>query len=267
MNYDDIDAINWSRLKALQVSPKQFKYEQTTQRRETASLAIGLAVHTLVLEPAKWEVEYEVWDGARRGKDWLEFKDANSHKRILTNTEVERVFGCANAIRNHPLAQQHLSGGVAERVVTWTDEETGLACKGRADVVNGHLVELKTARNDDIEQRSFQNSVMRYGYHCQLAYYLDGCLAAGVLDDPFAEPAMVMVQSEAPHDVAVYHVPKEVLDVGREEYRRLLRLLKDCRETNRWPGVAEDKELTLYLPAWATVEEEPITLGGKAMAV
>lgn len=266
MEYEDIDGIRWSRLKSMRVSPLQYRYDVEHPREETVHLRIGLAIHCLVLEPHQWEQDFAVFrDGkARRGKAWEAFRDEHGDKTLLTMDEYERAHAAAEAVLGDPVASPYLTGGASEQTVTWQDQETGLPCKARVDLVGGRLVELKSTHS--VIPRKFATLAAQLGYQCQLAFYLDGLRANGFAASE--DPVLVVCQSEEPHDVVTYFVPEDVIDVGRVEYRRLLRRLKECQERDEWPGVADKAELTLTLPAWAydsDEPEQPLTIGGSVM--
>lgn len=263
MRYESIPAVNWSSLKHMRVSPLQYQHELTRERKDTDAFRMGRAIHALVLEPQHWDRDFAVWDGAaRRGAAWDTFAELHRSRTILTAQESRRAKLAAMAVRSHPVARQHLRDGVAEHTIQWVDAETGVECKGRVDAVNGHLVELKTAA--DIDPVRFASAAARYGYHAQLAFYFDGLAALG---HQMHEPAMIVVESDEPHDVLVYAVDEGVLEAGRALYRRLLRRLVACRESGSWPGRCEG-EMALVLPAWAEADDEadePITMGGIAI--
>jgi len=107
-----------------------------------------------------------------------------------------------------------------------------------------YVVGLKTAR--DCRPFQFGNQCARLGYHLQFAYYADGYEAITGERPRLVE---IVVESDEPHAVAVYHVPDDVLDQGREEYMRLLELLDECERKNEWPGPVPLEE-TLSLPSW-----------------
>ena len=69
---------------------------------------------------------------------------------------------------------------------------------------------------------------------------------------------MIVVESAAPHDCAVYHVPEEILEVGRDEYRRLLAVLAECETSNNWPGAAPG-ENAVTLPSKFFQSEDDIS--------
>jgi len=264
--YRKIDAVNWSSLKAMAVSPLQYQYERMHPREETRYLRVGIAVHAHILEPHTFLDRFRRHEGSRRGKAWdaVRAEADAAGVTVLTEDEWDDAFGAAAAVLANPYAAAYLKSGLKEASFTWTDPGTGLLCKGRIDHAGSHLVDLKTAAR--IDQRTFAAAAARLGYHSQLAYYADGLAANGIKVD--AEPILIVVQSSMPHDVIVYRIPPHVIEAGRAEYQRLLALLKHCRETNTWPGAAPDGPIEFELPAWATTgdgDDLNLTMGGEPL--
>lgn len=259
--YEGIQAVRWSTLRVLRVSPLHYRHALRSERPETAAMRIGRAIHAFILEPDTFHDRFVCYRGQRRGKDWTGFASDHESKTILTEVEWKRAIGAGAAVHGHPCALSYLAGGVQEHVLTWTDQETGIACKGRVDSAGEWLVDLKTTTV--IEPRRFGSHAARLGVHGQLSFYLDGCRANDILVRD--EPRIVVVQSEPPHDVVVYRVSRHVVDAGRDLYRELLGELKECRESGAWPGVSPD-EIELIPPDWI-YQDEPLelTIGGEAM--
>jgi hypothetical protein len=266
-DYAAIDAVNWSTLKSMAKSPLHYRHRVDTDMDDARHLRLGRAVHTLILEPDQYRERHPVFGGAaRRGKAWDDFEAAHPGADILLGTEAAQAEAMAQSVLAHPLARKHLRDGLAEQIMTWTDPETGVKCKGRCDAVNGHLVELKSCNGQAFDPRRFPGHAARLMYHGQIAYYLDGLTAMGHRLDQ--DPAMIVVESDPPHDVAVYLIMPEDVEAGRELYRSLLDRLVECRRSDRWPGVCEGEELRLRLPDWVRSQfedDEPITIGGVAM--
>lgn len=251
--YDLLDAVNWSTLRALAQSPAHYRYRLEHPPLETPRMLLGRAVHAAILEPEEFAARYVAFDGPRRaGKAWEEFAAAHSHAEIMRADEYDTAVAMAAAVRLHPVATQYLAIGRSEVSLVWTDDATGVACKARPDWISneGVLVEIKTVPS--VEAHALSNLVARMLYHCQLAFYTRACIANGI--DP-AGVKLVAVEIEPPHDVAVYDVDDDVLYAGDEQISELLRLLVRCRETGEWPG-RYSTEQRLHLPRWIYAEEE-----------
>ncbi|KKL06869.1 hypothetical protein LCGC14_2591730, partial [marine sediment metagenome] len=177
--YKQIPGVNWSTLKSLRVSPKQYQHDIMSEREDAAHFRIGRAAHGFTLEPDTFEQRFVCYkDGPRRGKWWDKFQDDNPGKEILNATEWIKAIGTATAMVSHPIASEFLLKGLKEHVITWTDKKTGIDCKGRLDLVNGKLVDIKTTSS--LIPRLFATQVARLAYHGQLAFYKDGLAANGI---------------------------------------------------------------------------------------
>lgn len=258
MTFDEylkIDATNWSLLKEARRSPLHYLHRLKEPKEDTTRLAIGRATHTAVFEPDRFLLDYALFAGNRRaGKEWNECCKANRGKTILKAEEYATCLAMRDAVRSHPVAGPALAPpGEAEKVITWTDEETGIACKGRLDWWRvGLLSDLKTTV--DVSPRRFGTIAERMAYHGQMAFYRAGLIANG-LDAP--PPRIIAVEAAPPYDVAVFRVDDDALYAGELLVRDLLQLVARCKFQNTWPGQVPE-ESSLLLPAWAFEEEEAL---------
>lgn len=260
--YPDVPGIRWTHLSKMRISPLHYRHAvEAEERKDTQAMRIGRAAHTLTLEPHAFDDEYVVAPADdRRTKAYKDFAKAAGSREILMPSEYDRARAIADAVHAKPRALAHISGEDVqrERVIQWTDPDTGLGCKAKVDTVNGHLVELKTSHA--VLPDKFSRVMYDYAYHGQCAWYLDGLLASGF--ELQADPAIIMAESDAPYDVVPYVVPPAVIDKGRELYKHLLQRVVECERAGWWPGVAGDGELTAELPPWAYDEQyERIELG------
>ena len=256
--YDAIEALNISRLKELRRSPQHYQWA-LAHRRETDAMTLGIAAHVAVLEPERYGTEFAVWDritdggrsAPRNGKYWDAFCDANQGRKVLTMAENATALALARAVRSHEGALRYLQSGEPEVTLEWQlPTSPPRPARGRVDWltrIDGqpYIVDLKTAR--DCRPFQFGNQCARLGLHLQLAYYHDG-VEAITGDRP--RVVVIVVESDEPHAVAVYHVPDDVIEQGREEYLQLLATLEECERTDAWPGPVPLEE-TLSLPTWA----------------
>jgi exodeoxyribonuclease VIII len=254
-DYFALPGVNWSLLKHMGDSPLAYRHALENGTPDTDALALGRITHALVFEPETFQHDYAIWTGGRRaGKEWEAFAERHAHQTILRDEDVIEAHDMAEAVKRHPLVRGYLAGGEFERGLQWTDERTGLPCKARPDWLLSRrriLLDLKTAAS--IEGRRFGAAAARYGYHCQLAHY-----AAGVRAALGWEPAavkLVVVEKRPPHDVAVFDVGPEDLELGADEVRALLQRLRECKDTDTWPG-RYTGEQALALPAYIHGELE-----------
>lgn len=182
----------------------------------------------------EWDIVRQLIEAVRSGRE------------VVTQQELDVALAAAKSVHDHPAASRLLTGGEAEKAITWTDTDTGLNCKARLDYLRPEMVvELKSAR--DIRPRKFGFAATDLGYLSQLAFYCDG---AGV-----DRAQVVAVESAEPFDVVVYDVPGAALDAGRATYRGWLRRVAECRAAGRWPGIS-DATMEMELPERAFGEPD-----------
>jgi hypothetical protein len=249
--YEAVQAVRWSVLKEMRRSPKHYQYRLTHPREDTPFFRLGRAVHTAVLEPDLFPATVAVFGGkVRRGKEWDAFETENEGRTILKRDEMAMCLGIRDSVRAHPVARHLLEYGEAEKTIVWKDPRTGLTCKGRIDWLNSMLCDLKT--DGQLDPRRFANSVVRYGYHCQLASYREGLRANGI-DAPVK---FMVVESDPPYDVGVFSLDEDALYAGEEELHRLMDRVVECAASGKWPGMFGEGECPLVLPPWAFGPEE-----------
>ncbi len=236
----------------------------------TAAMALGTALHTLVLEPAKFADEYAVAPKVDRrtkvGKEeWAAFQEANAGKTLIDEEQHEQLLGMAHAIKNHPAASALLSGeGVAEASCYWIDGATGELCRCRPDWwrKDGVLVDLKSTH--DASPEGFAKSLVDYRYHVQAPWYLTGANVVwqGAANrDGWAAPrafAFIAVEKTAPYAVAVYVLDSESMEIGRRLMRADLDTLATCRKTGIWPGYGDTLQ-QLGVPQWYLLRHAHLT--------
>ena len=277
MNLERPDAVNWSTLKTIGVSPKHYLHALATPRADTEALLLGRVTHCAVLEPEHLASRYVVEPSFHKGmndataieKGYAGGKQAAASWRasVADTAEIvpadlyERALSMRDAIRADPVGSLYATGGRTEYRIEWLDHATGIRCRGRVDHVNGCLADLKTTRS----LLTCERDVARYGYHAQLAWYSDGLDAAGI--ERTGPPCLLFVESVAPYDVLVLTFTEDDLAIGRRVYRSCLTRLAECRASGEWPGISGGKARRIALPAWAGPVEDEITIDGQPLTV
>ena len=157
----------------------------------------------------------------------------------------------ADVLSQHTTAMRLLSDGAPEVSAYALDEPTGLLRRCRFDWLGPTiLTDYKSCA--DASPAGFANAVARYGYDMQAAFYFD--IAADLGHDPQAF-AFIAQEKEAPYLVEVYELDAAFLDRGRRRYRHALERLRDCIESDLWPGYTGRAFTTLTAPRWATYDD------------
>lgn len=250
--YREIKRINASYLYKLGKCPAN----ALVPDEDTPQKLLGRAAHAYILEDedAFWK-EYAVAPKVdRRTKDgkaaWAEFEGKHPGKGIITEGDYENIRGMALSVWRHPFASKVLREGLSEQTILWTDQETGTKCKARVDRIpagsKGVVADLKTAR--DASEHAFLRSIVNLGYAMRAAFYCDGISA--VSSKMFDAFVFVAVEQSKPYQCGVYTIDNEFLLWGQDEYRRLLKLEKQCREAGAYPAYVHAGCVELYKPAY-----------------
>lgn len=131
---------------------------------------------------------------------------------------------------------------------------TGAKCRIRPDWLSseGFIVDVKSTT--DASESAFANSIVRYRYHVQDAFYSDGVeKALGKKPKGFV---FIAVEKTAPYAVGVYIMPENGQELGREAYLQDLASYQKCLETGNWHGYGNGEAVSLQLPKWAFTKPE-----------
>ncbi|WP_435310668.1 PD-(D/E)XK nuclease-like domain-containing protein [Primorskyibacter sedentarius] len=268
--------ISKSGLDLIRQNPAEFITRKRHPKPPTPAMLLGSAFHCLVLEPEKFDQEYvmEPMDAPRRPtaaqinakkpspdslaaiEFWKQWDAENEGKTAISTKPGDdpfwqpsdwcRLHRMRDAILLHPIASILLdpSAGRAEQTCYWVDWQTKKLCKCRPDFINDDhnlLVDLKST--EDASYTGFGQSVSRYRYHVQDAYYRDGMHQIGHTVGGFV---FVAVEKQPPYNVAVYRLGQEEVRVGRLQYESDLMKYKQCHEADEWPGYPDEvRDLTL----------------------
>ncbi len=256
--HNDLDSVSASGLRDLARTPLHHYYLHRRPDREapepTPSQKLGTAVHMAVLEPRRFEVLYlpapNVDRRTKDGKaDYAAYLERLGDGIEISANDHATALRIAESVRKHPVGKKLLCGaGMREVSVYWTDRETGVRCRMRPDfapATESVLVDLKST--GDASDRAFSRTAWNYGYQLTAAFYKDGWKAATGEDRDYVFAAW---EKDEPHACAWYYAEDDMIEAGRAEYKRLLRIYADCLASGVWPGYPNQLQ-PLYLPSWA----------------
>lgn len=212
--------------------------------RKTRAMAFGSLVDTMVLEPEMFEdryvlqpATYETEKTSGRGankvtetivKPWnlnsktckaLAEEIAASGKEIVTEADLDKAKAIEIALMASPEAALAITEGQKQVSFVWVDEDSGVKCKGRADLVNkGFIDDLKTTM--DASPREFSRTIGKFLYHVQAAVYTDAWLK--LTGDAMGFRFIVAETGDVPA-VALYELDSVSMVAGTLMFARALK--------------------------------------------
>lgn len=233
------------------------------EMKETDALVIGRATHAFILEGEDvFNKDYAVKpEGLKRntkvgkaayGKLLLE----NPGKEIIKEKDFLNIQGMREAVFSHPLAKDILAGGAIEQTIVWKCQVTGVLCKSRVDLLpnqkTGTLVDLKTTRS--ASERFFSGEIINRGYHRGAAFYLDAAYNSKIgkvgKNRVYEAFAIVAVEKEPPYMTNCFFIKPGLIEKGREDYIRLLKLNIECQKNGFYPHYTEEGFIEVDVPLW-----------------
>ena len=246
--YDACDAMNQSTLKhgcgdkgtmlALKAALDRGPDEPTP------TMAFGSLVHACILEPDSFEERYYVWDKSDAhgsSKAGIAEKEAAykaaGERTVVLKSDYEKARQVCVLLEQTSHAMNLLNPDMLhECAAIWQDEDTDVWCKA---LVDGYLpgrwiLDIKTTR--DASPWGFRYAIRDYGYDIQAAFYLDAIYA--VTDDrPLLYGVIALQPASKPRhspQIGVYWMDKSTIDVGRQEYKRVLGEYAASKRLNCW---------------------------------
>lgn len=220
----------------------------------TEAMILGSLLHTMILEPEKFDTEYVVMPKMNRttkqGKmDYEEFLKTANGRTIVKDEHYQLGCKMLSSVYEDETARKILEGAEKEKSIFFKDEKTGLLCKARPDAWNGIIIaDIKTTL--DASYRAFQNDAYKNGYFLQAGMMYEATKAVG---RPFKKFIFICVEKKPPYTMAMYMLDDEALQFGIDMFRKLLDRFAECKEKNEWPNYGVQ---TLMIPRYATFEIE-----------
>jgi PDDEXK-like domain of unknown function (DUF3799) len=251
VNYDDyhnLPGVRASRLKLMDISPMHYRYAED---KDTYGRGVLRAIHCLALEPEKFDDDFAIFDLAetRRAKTYDGWALQQGARTCLTRSEATTARAAAASMMRHPEARKLLTtlGGASEETIEWVDAETGIPCKARLDRrIPGAIIDLKTYGT--AIPHIISRMIVKNGAHIQAAHYHSGWLT---LTGEDARYLIISAEGKGVCDVGVVDLTAgNAMALGQAKYRALMARLRECLDTDTWPGACPDV-VPCELPDWS----------------
>lgn len=255
-DYHAVRAVSSSALKAfiLKCPARARAVIEGRVKESTATMELGTAVHTAVLEADKFDLIYRVGpEVSRATSEWKAFAAQCGIDGVtpLKPSENATIIGMRESLWNDPGVSKILKACESRELsIFWNDEETGLYCKARIDIYGARvaaLLDLKTTASACLDD--FARTMFNQGYHIQIPWYTRGARAAGLSVNTSGILAIETVPDYVP---CIFQIPPATFALGAKEIQKALPRLAECFNTGVWPGYMTDgRPVELNAPRWA----------------
>lgn len=233
-----------------------YNYFVDTHRTTSPALSLGSLVHTLTLEPEKFDDEYLVMpkvDGRTKDgkalKAEMELILAQKPSLALVSTDiVEQARMMASSMHNNSIFNGLFNREEPAHVEhSFFLDDCGVMLKSRPDFYCGNVIfDLKTC--EDANPKVCSKKIFDYGYHMQAALALN--VVSNLLNKEMEYFVFGFIEKEPPYLCAFYQLTTEALQLGERQIEKAVSIYRECIKTKEWP--AFDDEIKLVdIPAWA----------------
>lgn len=201
-------------------APKDMRYLRDAKKPSDATLA-----------SIEW---WDTWEAKNRGRAML---TAHAYALVRAMAASMRAYVMDFDIDGRTISVRcgELFDACAKEVtVRWTDDDTGLPCKLRADIYEPDLAlagDLKSCL--DASRAAFSRAINTHRYHVQHTHYCEGFRAVGA---PLKSFPFFPVEKKRPHVPASWHIDAPSEARGWEIRQRSMRKLAACVSAGVFPG-------------------------------
>jgi len=214
--YHSHDSISASGLKM--IYKKSVKHYLTAKFTETPAMALGTAVHTIMLEGQKqFDQDYYLmpkYDGRTKEGKQIKAKHEKlaGDRKHLRDSDMDIISGIMQNLRQHDLAQKYCTGTVE---LSHYGKMNGIPIRVRPDVFGDNwIADVKTCQDNSAV--AFRRDLYKYAYHLQAVFYSD------MLGFPPENFRFITVETNYPYSVEVYAMDEDMIKLGRQAYNMAL---------------------------------------------
>ena len=243
--------VHWSALSRMRQSPAHYRHYLDAKFKPTPAMLLGTIVHQIILGAREGKAVV-IYEDARRGKAWTDFKAEHEGDEIVTRPEYDKAELIAEAVLANETVAGMLKHCAVERSMCWTIN--GRECAGTPDLSHSSLVaDLKVTASADPRKVAWHARDM--GWLGQLAWYDNAMTVNG--DDSERAMYIIAVESKPPHCVTPMMLTTAAENEGRRLWRSCWERLAVCEENNDWPGYVRG------IAALDVPEEMTLTIDGE----
>ncbi len=262
--HDDYSAISKSMLSVFIKSPVEYYHKFISGlmpwKEPTNGMELGTAVHAVLLEDKRLEDLYLAYPdsclnvaGGINPKPAAKFREDNPDKFFCKADEYQQHVALVNAVKYHkPLMDGIASATHKEQSFYWTDDDSGLVCRCKPDIVfdlGGQTVIYDLKVSPQISDDDFARTARRFHYWLQDAHYSEGMEVT--LGKP-VDFAFVVIEPVFPFRVHIKRYDPRSREIAKDNRSRELRKLVNAMANKTW---VDNWSGELVLSSWDVPDE------------
>lgn len=223
-------------------TPRHYKakfIDREMPEEESPDLTFGTIFHRLLNEAETMGGAFHVKPegmnfSTKDGKAW---RADHQDRPIVAEADAKALKTMRDRVWAHREARALLTGARTEACL-FAEDSDGTLRKGRLDAIpagGNALVDLKSIVS--VDDDTVRKAIVKRRYFVQCPFYLDLARLCGIERDVFV---FIFVEKTPPYLVSVRPLDEFAENVGRKIYQADLARLRNCLETNQWPGDPHD---------------------------
>lgn len=218
----------------------------------------GTAVHTALLEPEKFDDLIRIYpanilakNGAVSTNEAYAFRDEHeaAGRMVFKEKDVVAIREVAKSVRRK-CGEWIDAANYREHEIRWIDDETGLPCKMRLDLLwvqdSLHILDLKAVT--DPSPQEFQRAIDRQMYWFQDAHYSEGVRK---VFGQYPSFGFIAAETKFPYTTAIHCIKPRERKRARRERRRVVAAVAECIRTGDWSERWEEPINELSVSEWS----------------
>jgi hypothetical protein len=238
--------LSYSSLKEFAKSPRHYLDYLNRKKETTPAMLFGSMVHSLLLEPAKFNDEFAVMGSIDRrttaGKEaYAKFVEESAGKDVV----MENDYNEAKALADNVLSNPSLAPWVKnchQYEQEFRTELWGLPMRGFFDgVAEDYILEVKTTMD------ASPDNLMRDFYNRQ--YHMQAGLYNLVSSKPIK---YLIIETRSPYDAYIADATGDYVAKGQDLLTKTIVKFDECMKANGWHNGYEyhHGRISIDLPSW-----------------
>ena len=205
------------------------------------AVASGDLSSVVVFDGPEWQNMKAQYSRPTQTREWEHRAGKLRAKYGVTDVFTGDEFVAAKAvwqcILDDPSAAELVTSAQRQVSLVWDDPATGIRCKARLDFLTAAgIVDLKTSW--DVSQ--FRGSIVRFGYHRQMAFYRRGLALVG--GGELVRTYLIAAETKVPYGCQWAPLSQRAIERGEEELDVALTRIARALDADRWDNYSSPVE-------------------------